>query len=223
MKVRIVQTIAELKAIYGLEKDGRFIEDNIDDPTDECNQFQRKRRDAETLTTIAANSRGDALEIGTSYGHGTYALAINMAHGRIYTVNLLPEQWTKEGALPTHLISIRDIGSYLREMGVKNYEQIYANTLEWEVPQHLANLEYIFIDGDHSEGSVYSDAQKLYDRVKPGGFIMWHDFSPIHRGQFFWIDEVMRGVERFLNDRGIEEEVHHLANSWVGVLRKPLK
>lgn len=222
MRIKLVQNVAEFKQHFGLKKDGQILESDIDVVGNDCDLHERKRRDAETLCTIAANSTGDGLEIGTSTGRSAYAFATNLPDNKIYTVNMLPEQWHKDGGLPTHLIPIREIGAMLRENNIANFEQIYANTLEWEVPRYLSDMAFIFIDGDHATNVVCADSHRFWDRVAPGGYLMWHDFSPLRRAQHDWIDSVMLGVEKFMEERGLDLEVVNIANSWVGVVQKPL-
>jgi hypothetical protein len=57
-------------------------------------------------------------------------------------------------------------------------------------------LDWIYIDGDHSEDEVYKDLCYAYKKVKPLGYIVGDDFS--------WVDpstqkqSVRAAVERFL-------------------------
>lgn len=220
MKIKVVDTLSEFKAVLGLQSDGVLLEPDLDFIENETDIHGRKRRDAEVLSTLAANGAGKCLDIGTSHGRSAYKLATNFQNGRVYTVNLLPEQYDPRGTKPTHLLVQNDIGIYFRERAIQNIEQIYANTLEWDIPGEISELWLAFIDGDHSYEVVYSDTVKVYDRVREGGFICWHDFSPFFRQRYDWIDMVMRAVERFFDEREIETEIVHLRNSWIGVLQK---
>lgn len=221
--VRVVDTIEELKQHYGLSRDGCLGEEDLDLVESNCDLHSRKRRDAEVLCTLAANATGDVLELGTSHGRGAFKLATNLATGlRCHTVNILPEQHDASGGkMVTHLIAKDAIGSFYRERGVKNVEQYYANTARWEVPAQLQNLSLIFIDAAHDEENVYLDSKLVWGRLAPGGFLVWHDFSPFSN-HFDWIAASMRGVERFRREYGLENvEVVNLRHSWCGVLRKP--
>jgi|GEM_PF-852884 len=222
MQIRIFDTIQEMKAYLGFTHDGIILENGLDVVENETDLFERKRRDAEVMTYLAANNDGKFVEIGTSFGHGTFRLATNIRNnGRVYTVNLLPEQATQEEKLVTHFLDKDEIGSFYREHGLGNIDQIYANTLTWDVPEEISDVSLVFVDGCHDKEFVYSDTKKLYPRIKDGGYIMWHDFNPILRNKFGWINEVMQGVEKFISENHLDGEIVHLRNSWIGIYRKP--
>ena len=224
MKIRMMDSLAELKAYFGFEKIGVILEEDIDLVENPTDWYERKRRDAETLTTIAANVRDKIMDIGTSTGRSAFKFASNLAPGgQVFTVNLLPEQYENDAQLVTHLISRDEIGNYFRNRGYRNVEQLYANTLTWDVPDSLKDFDAVFVDGAHDTHAVFSDSMKFWPRIKEGGFLLWHDFSPIHRGKHHWIEAVMKGVEQFCGKMGIESEIINLRESWVGILRKPVK
>jgi predicted O-methyltransferase YrrM len=223
MTIRIIETLEEFQRHFGLSKKGVLLEEDLDVVEVDTDAHGRKRRDAEVLCTLAANSRTDVLELGTSQGRGAFNLASNLAPGlRCHTVNILPEQYDLSGGkMITHLISKEDIGSFYRERGIQNVVQYYANTARWELPQQIQGVGMVFVDAAHDEENVYLDSKLVWDRIAPGGFLVWHDFSPFCR-HFDWIAASMRGAERFVRDLGLESpEIVNLRNSWCGVLRKP--
>jgi spore maturation protein CgeB len=223
MNVRIVESIEDFKRVLGLSQSGILLENDLDVVEVDTDAHGRKRRDAEVLCTLAANSRTDVLELGTSQGRGAFKLSSNLAPGlRCHTVNILPEQYDLSGGkMITHLISKEDIGSFYRERGVQNVVQYYANTARWELPPQIQGVGMVFVDAAHDEENVYLDSKLVWDRIAPGGFLVWHDFSPFCR-HFDWILASMRGAERFVRDLGLEStEIVNLRNSWCGVLRKP--
>ena len=223
MNIRVVDSIEEVQRHLGLPHPGRLLEPDLDQVENDTERHGRKRRDAEILCTLAANAVGDALELGTSHGRGAFKLATNLAHGsRCHTVNILPEQHDASGGrMVTHLIDRDAIGSYYRERGLANVEQHFANTARWDIPPGIRDLGLIFVDAAHDEENVYLDSKLVWNRLAPGGFIVWHDFSPFSR-HFDWVDASMRGVERFLREFGLEQqEILNLRHSWCGILRKP--
>jgi spore maturation protein CgeB len=225
MNVQLVESIADLERMLGLARCGVLLEDDLDVVENDTELNNRKRRDAEVLCTLAANSITDVLELGTSHGRGAFKLATNLAPQlRCHTVNILPDQHDSSGGkMVTHLIPQDDIGSYYRERGVGNVVQYFANTARWEIPPEVRDLGMVFVDAAHDEENVYQDSKLVWDRIAPGGFLVWHDFSQLSR-HFDWIDASMRGVERFLHEYGLESlEVLNLRHSWCGVLRKPAR
>ena len=221
MDLTIFNTIDDLMLCFGFKEfgivygdDGIYIQENDTDKNG------RKIKDAEVLATIAKNIGGDLLEIGTSTGHGTYRLAVN-TNGKVYTLNALPEQIG--GNNITHILKKEEIGSFLREKKISNYEQIYENSLRWIPDAKLLNsVGLAFIDGCHDTEYVLKDSLKAWSCLKEGGFLIWHDFNPELRGRFQWIDAAMRGVEIFLKTRKPETKVYHLRNSFIGMMRKML-
>jgi len=222
LKVVIVDSISQIMDYYGLKNPGKILDD-VDKVVFEEDAHERARRDAEVLTTFAANSSNSALELGTSSGVGTYKLASNLRPDKIvHTVNILPEQFTGDCELITHLMTKDEIGRYYRDLNVKNVEQIYANTLTWTIPAHIKNLSLVFIDAAHDTDAVYKDSLLTWERLLPGGYMIWHDFTPIFRQKYGWIDASMAGVTKFLTSQHLETEVVNLKYSWMGILRKPL-
>jgi predicted O-methyltransferase YrrM len=223
MKIRMVENLEEFTRLLGLPRVGTILEDDLDVVEVDTDAHGRKRRDAEVLCTLAANSKSDVLELGTSQGRGAFKLATNLSTGlQCHTVNILPEQYDSSGGkMITHLIGKEDIGSFYRERGIKNILQYYANTARWELPNDIKDLGMVFVDAAHDEENVYLDSKLVWDRIAPGGFLVWHDFAPFCR-HFDWIAASMRGAERFVRDLGLEAlETVNLRNSWCGVLRKP--
>jgi hypothetical protein len=219
LRIRVFATLDGLCAHLGLPARGLLLEDDLDDVETECDRDGRRRRDAEVICAIAANARGDRLDLGTSHGRSAFKLATNRLPGeRVYTVNALPEQLGSAERHVTHALPREAIGSYFRARGVTDVVQFHANTLDWDIPPHVRELGCVFIDANHDARAVYIDTMKACGRVRHGGFLMWHDFNPELRGTFDWIDSVMLGVEVFCLRRGVAAEILHLRHSWVGVL-----
>ena len=218
MNIKIFNTILNFKNEFEFKKDGIILEKDIHEYTNYTDDNDRKYHDAEVLTTIMANLGGDCLEIGTSSGHGSYKLATN-TKGKVYTLNALPEQIS--GNFITYTPPKNKIGSYLIENNIKNFQQIYADSMTWIIPNYIQNLSLVFIDGCHDTNYVYSDSKKTFNKIKKGGFIIWHDFNPEYRNNpnFSWINSCMNGVEKFCTEMKIEK-VFHLKNSYMGFAKK---
>lgn len=216
-----VATIDALCELLALAHRGVILEHDIDVVATECDLHQRRRRDAEVLCTLAANCVGDALELGTSHGRGTFKIASNLRGGVVHTVNVLPEEAGSAGHLVTHFLSRDEIGAFYRARGVTNVDQIYANLRAWRPPATLRGLGLAFVDACHDAEAVRADSHLAWECLAPGGYLIWHDWSPRDRGRFDWIDAVMRGVSAFLDDIGWRLPVLHLRDSWIGVVRRP--
>lgn len=209
--------MSELKNFFNFAEDGTILESDLDRVTNNTEVNGRQLHDAEVLTTLTKNLGGNCLEIGTHIGRGTYKIATN-TNGIVYTVNALPEQIS--GHLVTDVLTKEQIGSFLRESRVSNFEQIYADSRNWQIPDHIRDLSVVFVDGCHDTQYVYYDSKNVFDRIRKGGFIIWHDFSPMYRSypEFSWINDCMSGVELFCRDMNIDL-VFHLEHSYMGFYR----
>ena len=76
---------------------------------------------------------------------------------------------------------------------VQVVEKISKDALP-EIPE----LDFIFIDGDHSFETVMEDLQMYYPRVKTGGIFSGHDWS---------LPEVNRALLKFREDNNLEGEL----------------
>jgi len=216
MTIKSFNNLDDMKKHFGFSMSGDLFEKDLFVCETDCDLNDRRFHDAEVLATISKNLGGNSLEIGTSDGHGTYKIATN-TNGVVFTLNALPEQIS--GNFVTHAIKKEGIGSYLRKMGIQNFVQYYADSLSWVIPPEIHDLSLVFIDGCHDTKYVYSDSKNTINRLKSGGFMIWHDFNPGLRGRFNWIDACMTGALKFCEESGIEE-VYHLKDSWIGFWKK---
>jgi len=220
MKIKIFDSINEVIEYLKLNKTGIILEEDIDTTETECDLFNRKRKDAELLTTIAANVKGKCLDIGTSYGKSAYKIATNTPKSIVYTINALPHEISEHEKHITHILAKNEIGKYYKDRKISNIIQLYGNTQHWKIPKELNRISMAFIDGNHDTDAVYSDSNLVYPNIEDDGYIVWHDFNPDLRKKYEWIDSAMKGVENFIEHNKIKTEIIHLKNSWTGVLKK---
>ena len=224
MKIKEYDLIDEIINKFSLKNKGAVYEDDLDIITNPTEFNNRKKLDALVLATVSANCDGNCLDIGTSLGRSAYRIATNInSINKVFTVNILPEQANKNTDLITHLLNKEEIGKFFREKHIQNIVQVYADTLTWKVPENIENLSLVYVDLEHDEEAVFMDSVKFWKKLKEGGFILWHDFSPQKINKFHRIDAAMKGVERFVNYFQLDEEVIHLKDSWIGILQKKSK
>lgn len=130
------------------------------------------------------------VEIGTDKGMGTFLLDRLNPHAEIYTVDIADHSYMP----PDKKV---EIGFFSK----LNECQVYYVK---EKPKNMPNL--VFIDGDHSEASVWEDtlwAWKHIDRTRKWA-IVWHDarqgqeeFTGLLRSIHRFSDHIRRKVYKF--------------------------
>ena len=179
---------------------------------------QRRLRDAESIMAVCANAGNNVLlEVGTASGVTTASMALNAPHAWVYTVNI-PAEEAEAGAggkLITGAFGRDVIGAYFLEKNIPNITQIYANTLTWQ--PDIGQIDVAFIDGCHDKEFVINDTLKILPHMRPGGFILWHDFNPDLAVKYGWIAEVCAAVEHLMAAGHITGNVYHVRDSWVGI------
>jgi len=215
-----LNNVNELKKVFNwhlnpIISDSSFYEfDTVEDVN------ERRIRDAESIGTVVCNTNPSViLEIGTSEGHGTALIAENSPNANIFTVNITPEEIIagSGGIYTTIALEKEKIGSYYRQKNIKNIHQIFANTALWE--PNIGNIDICFIDGCHDSDFVYNDTKKVLKYMKPGSFILWHDFNPDLVDKYGWINSVCEGVELLLQDNLINNRIFIVKDSWVGIIQ----
>lgn len=217
----ILESLDDLANYYSFRSDFEMIEDDLGQIRFVEDINDRRSLDAKVLSMVAANCpKGRMLDIGTHRGRSAARMAVNNPDSTIYTVNIHPEEFKEAGNNTTECLSVEEIGSYYKEREIQNITQIYANTKKWEIPDEIRNLSLVYIDGCHDKEFVFSDTKSIFDRISRGGFILWHDFSPIYRNNFSWINESMSGVEKLLSTNIVSGPIFNVRNSWIGIWRK---
>ncbi len=218
------RSVVELNSFEELKKIYRWSENPILDRPDIydfealTDVNERRIRDAEALAVVMKNAQPKvALEIGTSSGMGTALMAVNAPESMVYTLNIPPEEILagQGGKLTTIALEKEKIGAIYRERGLKNIEQIYANSESWS--PNIGNIDVAFVDGCHDTEFVYNDTLKILKNMQPGGFILWHDFSPELVKRYDWIHSVCLGVERLFQHGYLNHEMFHIRDSWTGI------
>ena len=215
-----LNNVGELKKVFGWNLDAILNDPSINDFEYVEDANERRVRDAEVLGTICRNAAaGVMLEIGTAEGHSTALMSENSPLSKVITVNILPDEIHsgKGGIHTTIALEKERIGAYYRQKGRSNISQIFANTATWEPA--VGSIDVAFIDGCHDADFVYNDSVKIIKRMKPGSFIMWHDFNLDLVNRYHWINDVCSGVNRLFESGILSGRIFHVKDSWTGVHR----
>lgn len=220
--VIVLNNFQELKKVFGWKEDPILDRPDIHDFDYVEDVNDRRIRDAESLATVMRNAHSEVvLEIGTANGMATVLMSMNAPESQIYTVNIPPEEILagEGGKLTTVAMEREKIGVAYRERNLGNITQIYANTATW-MPD-IGTIDVAFVDGCHDTEFVYNDTRKVLKHMRPGGFILWHDFNLDLVKKYGWISSVSLGVEKLYRDGLISGRIFHIRDSWVGVYKVP--
>lgn len=174
------------------------------------------------LLTLGAITRminpRHVVEFGTFQGGSTLVMAANMADdGRVVTIDVDPAQRAlHEHGLGTGLDEF-DLGVLFRGTRYESrIEQRYSNTLDRHHADLVGQADLVFIDADHSYAFVTRDTAKALTFVRPGGWLVWHDYT--------WTPEnsacagVTKAVNEFFRQHG---ECFQIAGTRFAVHRVP--
>lgn len=213
-----LNSAAELRKVFSWEQQPSLDIPDLDTVAYLEDANERRLRDAESIATVMKNAApAIALEIGTAGGQTTALMALNAPASQVYTINIPPEEIIagEGGTFTTIALEREKIGAYYRERGLQNITQILVNSAKW-VP-NIGTIDVAFIDGCHDTDFVYNDSKKVLSAMRPGSFILWHDFNPSLVHQYPWIASVCRGVEQLLAEGLITGRILHVRDSWVGI------
>jgi predicted O-methyltransferase YrrM len=139
----------------------------------------------ELLSVCAVLKDNDAetiFEIGTFDGRTTMSMALNIpaANGHIYTLNLPPQADAVK--LATDIIDVQLANKvvsgerFLNTPQQENITQLWGDSASFDFSPYYNSMDFVFIDGAHSEDYVKNDTAIALKLVKKsGGVIMWHD------------------------------------------------
>jgi glycosyltransferase involved in cell wall biosynthesis/predicted O-methyltransferase YrrM len=118
-------------------------------------------------------------EFGTYMGRTTLYLARNNPQSKVFTLNLPPEM----DPIYAPFLGVL----FKNQEEEKRITQLYSDSREFNTLPYRNQFDFVFVDGDHSHDLVRNDTHKAFELLKPGGIIMWHDYSPKSPGlvEFF--------------------------------------
>lgn len=119
-------------------------------------------------------------EIGTFKGRTTRLIADMTGEStRVYTLDLPPDELAKGGYFSQdqhHLV-----GQSIHALAFqRKITQVYGNSRTFDFSPFYGQIDFVFIDGDHSYEGVKSDTENALKMVRRGGVIVWDDCNERH-------------------------------------------
>lgn len=121
------------------------------------------------------------LELGTYAGRTSYHLTFAADDAVVTTVNLPPE------ADPRHAPYL---GSYFRGTDrAGRIRQVWCDSRTMDVTPYRGQMDFVFVDADHSREAVAADTARAFEALAPGGAIVWHDYAAKSPGVYEFMAE----------------------------------
>lgn len=153
------------------------------------------------LLTIAAllqfHGAGSAFEIGTYRGVGTTWIAANLNGGDCHTIDLPLETSESEqiGRTSDRMLAESQLRRARAFEGTEWEDKIiqhWGSSLQFDFSEFDGQMDFVYVDGDHSHQAILSDTVNALRMLSDDGFIVWDDYLPFHLGSH-------PGVREFLN------------------------
>ena len=126
------------------------------------------------LFTLAAElpSNAAALEIGSYHGASSCFLAAGLARhgGRLICVDTWQNETMGEGESDTFATFQQNIAGLRTK--VETIRKSSLDLVDSDLPEEL---DFVFLDGDHSYDAVHSDMKLIGPHVVPNGIVAFHD------------------------------------------------
>jgi len=155
------------------------------------------------LAVLAKDSRR-LFEFGTCTGKTAYLWARNQPpDGTVTTLTLTPDQAAASrpvaGDDPVALAYAKAESRFSRFLytgteAEERVEQLYGDSKEFDAEAYSGTCDVVFVDGSHAYSYVVSDSAKARTMVRPGGLVLWHDYSPECPGVFRALNELAQQV-----------------------------
>lgn len=168
-----------------------------------------------------ARSAHTIFEFGTATGKTTYLLARNAPPGaKVITLTLDPkaahlyreEPGDCAAAKRSALKESHDTFTYQGTAAAAKITQLFGDSKEFDETPYAGACDLVFVDASHARSYVDSDSRKALRMVRPGGYVVWHDYGgPHHEG----------GVYDALNELGRELPLRHVEGTMLVAYRRP--
>jgi predicted O-methyltransferase YrrM len=139
-----------------------------------------------TLFNLAAQSQGNVVEVGSYISMSSIIMASGFAAGsgrKLFAIDMFDRpQGFHAGDLDDQFFRELDQLSFTRKLVADCGLQDTIELLKGKSADFYNSLGQfgetglVFIDGDHNEGPCRADAEAFHRLVRPGGFLVFHDF-----------------------------------------------
>jgi hypothetical protein len=135
-------------------------------------------------------------------------LALNLpADGKLFTLDLPPAGEGDATVATEYEVTVSDRKMIFADRKNRRFlgtpmeariHQLYGDSAKFDYGPYLGTCDVVFVDGSHAYEYVQSDTEKAFQLVKPGGWVIWHDYND----GFFW-PHVRRYLKTIANQKRI--------------------
>lgn len=171
------------------------------------------------LAVVAKDARR-LFEFGTCTGKTSYLWARNQPEGgTVTTLTLGPGQTgayvAADGDDPAAEAYAKAESAFSRFLytgtgAEPQIVQLYGDSKQFDEEPWAGRCDAVFVDGSHAYSYVVNDSAKALRMVRPGGLVLWHDYSP-----------ECPGVFRALNELSGRYPLSHLQGTTLVAYRRP--
>jgi predicted O-methyltransferase YrrM len=159
-----------------------------------------------------------AFEIGTSKGVTAYNLALNLPEGgELLTLDLPPATEANPVISTKFDVTASDTKMIFADRVNRRFlgtpvesriTQLYGDSAAFDYTPYAKSCDVVFVDGSHAYEYVKSDTDSALRIVKPGGWIIWHDYND----GFFWPE-----VRRYLKEVSSTMKIHRIKGTMFAI------
>ena len=149
-------------------------------------------------------------EIGTYKGSSTLLMAMNTPpQTEIFTLDLDPSERDTHrhglgvGGFPSFTVGLAYQGTPFTE----KIRQLFGNSVAYDYDPFRGTIDLVLIDADHSYDFVKTDTENAFTLLRPGGIIIWDDYSWDER------HPECSGVTRSLNELSESRPCYQIAGT----------
>lgn len=132
-------------------------------------------------------------EIGTFDGETTRYLAEAAgSEAHVWTIDLPPEAFTEAGL--QGWFTAEDVGrAYRGTPEAERITQLRGDSTSYDYRSYWNTMDVVFVDAAHDFSHGLADSRTALRLVRPGGCVLWHDYSPQWGRLVLAVNEATRG------------------------------
>lgn len=132
------------------------------------------------IQAIVQSLPDEAVLVNIGVGTGTGSLAMAEIHPRAHMFSVDISKGGPFGGMENERIAFEHAELPLPLQILGNSQEVHK---DWpQIAGSRADIDLLFIDGDHAETALQGDIDGWVKFVRPGGYVLFHDYGSINWG-----------------------------------------